>query len=172
MADQAEIVTKVFGWASQAHDLALEWVTSPAAWSQFAILVGAFLLAVLITRKAKPILSAILTVQPKQNRIVGLVKRAGMLALALMLPLLAYVLTGIGEGVTRSLFGSGAVIAFGKRFFLFLAVRTFVKDTLSDPFLKALGRFVLVPIAALYVLGILDPVTAKLAEIQINLGNI
>lgn len=172
MADQAEIVTKVFGWASQAHDLALEWVTSPAAWSKFAILVGAFLLAVLITRKAKPILSAILTVQPKQNRIVGLVKRAGMLALALMLPLLAYVLTGIGEGVTRSLFGSGAVIAFGKRFFLFLAVRTFVKDTLSDPFLKALGRFVLVPIAALYVLGILDPVTAKLAEIQINLGNI
>ncbi|HAV09591.1 MAG TPA: mechanosensitive ion channel protein MscS, partial [Rhodobacteraceae bacterium] len=87
VADQAEIVTKVFGWASQAHDLALEWVTSPAAWSKFAILVGAFLLAVLITRKAKPILSAILTVQPKQNRIVGLVKRAGMLALALMLPL-------------------------------------------------------------------------------------
>ena len=59
--------------------------------------------------------------------------------------------------MTRSLFGSGAVIAFGKRVFLFLAARILVKDIVSDPFLRLLGRYVLVPAAALYALGLLDP---------------
>ena len=47
--------------------------------------------------------------------------------------LLAYAFTGIGETLTRSIFGSGAVIAFGKRVFLFLAIRSFARDMLTDP---------------------------------------
>ena len=59
--------------------------------------------------------------------------------------LLAYAFTGIGETLTRSIFGSGAVIAFGKRVFLFLAIRSFARDMLTDPLLKLLGKFVLIP---------------------------
>ena len=89
----------------------------------------------------------------------------------LILPLLAYGLTGMGESLTRSIFGSGAVIAFGKRVFLFLAVRILVRDILRDPFLKLIGRYVLIPVAALYALGLLEPVTAKLATTIVPLGN-
>ena len=74
--------------------------------------------------------------------------------------LLAYAFTGIGETLTRSIFGSGAVIAFGKRVFLFLAVRSFSQDMLTDPLLKLLGKFVLIPVGALYALGLLDMVAA------------
>ena len=40
-----------------------------------------------------------------------------LMFLPLLMPLLAYAFTGIGETLTRSIFGSGAVIAFGKRCF-------------------------------------------------------
>ena len=82
--------------------------------------------------------------------------------LPLSMSLLAYAFTGIGETLTRSIFGSGAVIAFGKRVFLFLAIRSFSQDMLTDPLLKLLGKFVLIPVGALYALGLLDMVAARL----------
>ena len=47
----------------------------------------------------------------------------------LMLPLIAYGLTALGEEVTRATFGSGEVVAFGKRVFIFLAARILVIQT-------------------------------------------
>ena len=92
--------------------------------------------------------------------------------LPLLLPLFAYGFTAIGEQVARSLFGSGAVIAFGKRLFLFLALRAFARDILTDPFLHLLGKFVIIPVGALYALGILDPVVIGLSETRVSIGNI
>ena len=88
------------------------------------------------------------------------------------MPLLAYAFTGIGETLTRSIFGSGAVIAFGKRVFLFLAIRSFSQDMLTDPLLKLLGKFVLIPVSALYALGLLDMVAARLEATLVPLGNL
>jgi hypothetical protein len=92
--------------------------------------------------------------------------------LPLLIPLLAYAFTGIGETLTRSIFGSGAVIAFGKRVFLFLAIRSFSQDMLTDPLLKLLGKFVLIPVGALYALGLLDMVAARLEATVVPLGNL
>jgi len=78
----------------------------------------------------------------------------------------------MGEQINRKLFGSGAVIAFGKRLFLFLAARALVRDMITDPFLKLLGKNILIPAMALYALGILDPVTVRLTETMIGFGNI
>ena len=92
--------------------------------------------------------------------------------LPLLLPLLAFGLTAAGEGATRAMFGSGELIAFGKRIFLFLAVRAFVRDMLADPLLTFLGRVVLLPVAAIYALGLLEPVMAWLETTMIPLGNL
>ena len=172
MEGQPEILVKALGYAQQAQAVALEWLLSLAAWSQFGLLVVAYLGAVLIARKVGPVLDQVIQPAAGASGPVANLRRAVLRGLLLLLPLLAYLLTGVGEGVTRSLFGSGAVIAFGKRLFLFLAVRAFVRQILTDSFLKALGRFVLVPVAALYVIGALDPLMLKLAEIQVDLGNI
>jgi len=69
-------------------------------------------------------------------------------------------------------FGSGAVIAFGKRLFILMAARIFVDKIIYDPFLKLLGKYVLLPFALLYALGILDPVVLYLSEFVIGVGNI
>ncbi|WP_317057037.1 mechanosensitive ion channel family protein [Roseovarius rhodophyticola] len=166
-----EIVAQAMEYGQQGIDIAKGWLLSPAAWSQFAVLIAAYLLAVLISRKLRPALTRLLTPPDDQTHVIASARRFVLIFVPLVLPLLAYVLTGIGEAVTRSVFGSGEVIAFGKRVFLFLAVRILVRDIISDPFLKLLGRYVMIPVAALYALGVLDLVTTRLQETIVPLGN-
>ena len=171
LESQPEIVQTIAGFAVQGWELALSWLLSPAAWSQFALLIVAYLAAVVITRRLRPLLARLLDPGDTDN-VIAKARRFVTQFLPLLLPLVAYVLTGIGEGVVRSIFDSGAVIAFGKRVFLFLAVRALVRDIVSDPLLKLLGRYVLVPVAALYALGLLDPVAGWLEATVVPLGNL
>ncbi|MDE3029729.1 MAG: mechanosensitive ion channel, partial [Paracoccaceae bacterium] len=172
MADQSQIVTTALAYADQGWAVAKAWVISPAAWSQFALLVLAYFIAVIVTRRISPLLTKSIT--PAAGA-VGVIAQARVFILRflpLILPLLAYGLTATGEAVTLSLFGSGAVIAFGKRVFLFLAARILVRDAITDGFLRLLGRYVLIPIAALYALGFLDDVANALNSMMVQLGNI
>ncbi|MBU2980392.1 mechanosensitive ion channel [Lentibacter algarum] len=172
MEDYPEIVQKGISLAEQGVDLAKNWLLSPAAWSQFALLIVAFLLAIFIARRLRPRLSDLLTPPEDQQNIIATSRRFVLIFIPLLLPLMAYLFTGVGESVTRSFFGSGAVIAFGKRVFLLLAARILVNEILRDPFLKLLGRYVLIPIMALYALGFLDFASAWLTATVVSLGNI
>ena len=134
LSEQPEIVQQAFAFVLQSWDLAKGWLLSPAAWSQFAILILAYLLAVLISRKFKPSLTRLFTPADDQGNIFATARRFILIFLPLIMPLLAYGLTGLGESITRSIFGSGEVIAFGKRIFLFLAARIFVTDIIKDGF--------------------------------------
>jgi small-conductance mechanosensitive channel len=159
-------------YVEQGRDIALNWVTSPAAYAQFALLIAAYLLAVVANAWLRPRLQRLLMPATEDDTPVAKARRFVMIFLPLLMPLLAYAFTAAGEQVTRSLFGSGAVIAFGKRIFIFLAVRLFVRDIIADPFLKTLGRYIAIPLAAIYVLGLLDPLATMLDETRVSFGNI
>lgn len=171
MAGLMDIVAQLRAMVQPLVDVAAGWLLSPAAWSQFALLGLSYMAAVQITRRATPRLTALLDPKDKQN-LLATARRFALPFLALLLPLLAYGLTALGEQVTRSLFGAGDVIAFGKRVFILLAARLFVRDILTDSFLKLLGKYVLIPVAVLYAFGILDDISAQLDASIINLGNI
>ena len=172
MDGQAQIITTALGYLNQGWALAQGWLLSPAAWSQFALLVMAYVLAVLVARILRPKLAALLTPEAAQQNMLANARRWLLVFIPLMLPLFAYAFTAMGESVVRSLFDSGAVIAFGKRVFLFLAARILVQEILRDPFLKLLGRYVLIPVMALYAVGLLELVNTQLTETVISLGNI
>lgn len=172
MDGQPEIVAKALGYLDQFWPIAIDWATSPAAWSQFALLVASWLLAVVVAKKLGLKIATFVAPPTDAKGPFAILRRFVLRFLPLLLPLLAYGFTAIGESVTRSLFGSGAVIAFGKRVFFFIAARVFVGRVLSDPFLKLLGRYVLIPVAALYVLGLTDEASAWLESLTIELGNI
>ncbi|MGH1576901.1 mechanosensitive ion channel family protein [Planktotalea sp.] len=172
LSGQPEIVQQVAEFALQGWELAKGWLLSPAAWSQFALLIVAYLLALYISRKLKPVLSRVLTPPTEQENVFATARRFVLIFLPLLLPLLAYAFTGAGEGLTRSIFGSGAVIAFGKRVFLFLAARILVEQIIKDGFLKILGKFILIPVAALYAIGLLEIATERLDAIVVPLGNL
>ncbi|MDB5664463.1 mechanosensitive ion channel domain-containing protein [Cypionkella sp.] len=171
METQSEFVTKLMGWLTEAVAIAQGWLLSAAAWSQFALLALAVLGAVYVTRRISPLAGRMLDPGDKET-VMATARRFALRFLPLMMPLLAYGFTAAGEEVTRSLFGSGDVIAFGKRVFFFLAARLFVQQVLRDPFLKLLGKYVLVPVAALYAVGLLDDLSLRLEETIIALGNI
>jgi small-conductance mechanosensitive channel len=172
MDGQTEIVTQMLGYVNEAWSFAKGWLLSPAAWSQFAILIAAYLLARLVNKLATPRINQILTPNADAASVFAQARRFVLLFLPLLLPLFAYAFTAVGEQITRSIFGSGAVIALGKRVFLFLAIRAFARDILKDPFLKLLGKFFLIPVGALYALGLLDPVSSQLAATVVPLGNL
>ena len=172
LSSQPEIVQQAYGYLLQGWELALSWLLSPAAWSQFALLVLSYLLAVLAARRLRPLLHHQITPQADASGVLPEARRFAVQFLPLLLPLLAYGFTALGETLVRSLFDSGAVIAFGKRVFLFLAARLLVRDIIKDPFLKLLGRYVLLPIAALYMFGVLDDVLAALNAMTVTFGNI
>jgi len=114
-------VEKVQAWLQQASDIALGWLSSPAALSQFALLILAYFGARLLAARIAPVLTRTLTPKPEATHILARLRRFALLFLPLLLPLLAYALTAVGEGLTRATFGTGEVIAFGKRVFLLLA---------------------------------------------------
>ncbi len=47
-----------------------------------------------------------------------------------------------------------------------------MNDIVSDPFLKLLGRYIALPVAGLYVIGVLDPIVAALDATRVSLGTI
>jgi small-conductance mechanosensitive channel len=171
MNGQGDFAATLTGWAHEAGEIALGWLSSPAAWSQFGLLAVAYLVARLATARATPFVIRLLDPAAKAGPLAN-ARRFALRFVPLMLPLVAYGLTAMGEEVTRATFGSGEVIAFGKRVFIFLAARIFVREVLTDSFLRLLGKYVLIPVAALYVLGVLDDITQRLDETVIALGNI
>lgn len=172
MENLPPFVLTAFDQVQPLVDGAMGWLTSPAAWSQFGLLVVAFGIAWFLTRKLQPLLTRILTPEAENTSYLATARRFIAMFLPLLLPLLAFLLLSAGEQITRSIFGSGEVVAFGKRVFLFLAVRIFVRDILNDPFLRLLGRYVFIPVAALYALGLLDLVTTRLDATVVPLGNL
>lgn len=171
LSGQPEIVVQVAGYIEAGWELAASWLLSPAAWSQFGLLVVAYFAALMVTRKLRPLLVRVLD-PGDSTHLLATPRRFVMGFLPLLLPLMAYVFTGIGESIVRSLFDSGAVIAFGKRLFLFLAVRALVRDIITDSFLKLIGKYVFLPIAGLYALGMLDVAQTQLSAMTVQLGNI
>jgi len=171
MNGQGDFAATVTGWAHEAAEIALGWLSSPAAWSQFGLLAVAYLVARIATARAMPFVTRLLDPAAKVGPLAS-ARRFALRFVPLMLPLVAYGLTAMGEEVTRATFGSGEVIAFGKRVFIFLAARIFVREVLTDSFLRLLGKYVLIPVVALYVLGVLDDITQRLDETVIALGNI
>jgi potassium efflux system protein len=159
-------------WLIEARDIALGWLASPAALSQFALLIVAYFGARYLAQRFAPVVERTLTPKPEATHVIARLRRFALQFLPLLLALLAYSLTAVGEGLTRSVFGSGEVIAFGKRVFLLLAAVELVRKVLPPGFLKLMGRYVLLPFMALHALGLLDDATARLEAAQVNLGNI
>lgn len=159
-------------WFSDAYDTARGWLTSPAALSQIALLLVAYVAARTLARRFGPVIERTVTPKPEVTHLIARLRRFALLFLPLLLPLLAYALTAVGEGLTRATFGQGEVIAFGKRVFLLLAAVELVRKVLPPGFLKLMGRYVLLPVMALHAVGLLDDATGRLGAAQVNLGNI
>ncbi|HPD94013.1 MAG: mechanosensitive ion channel [Rhodobacter sp.] len=170
--DGQGFVQDLQGYFQQGLDVALEWLGSPAAWSQFGLLLASYVAARVIAARGVPVVTRLLTPPADRTGPIARLRRFVLLFVPLAMPLMAWAFTLTGEALVRAAFGTGVVIAFGKNLFLFLAARAAVRDIVSDGFLRFLGRFVLLPILLLNLVGLLDPVSDYLNAATIDLGNI
>ena len=166
------MIESIQGYFEQGQEIAVDWLSSPAAYAQLGLLIAAYLAALVAFAWGRPRIAQVFEPGEGAEGNIAKARRWLLLFLPLLLPLIAYALTAAGEQITRSLFGSGAVIALGKRVFIFIAVRRVVNDIVTDPFLKTLGRYVALPVAGIYVLGLLGPLTEALEATRITLGRI
>jgi len=156
----------------QIKTILLEWITSPAAYAQFGLLVVAFLLAWTVTRHLSGRITKLLSPKEGDQSSIAQISHFGLRFLPLLLPLLAFGFTALGEQVTRSFFGSGSVIAFGNRAFLFLAAYILVHKIAYSPYLKMIGKYFILPVAFLFAVNLLDPIAAFLATKELGIGAI
>jgi small-conductance mechanosensitive channel len=170
MIAKAQEVALVY--LQQARDMAFAVVASPGAWTQIALISLSWLLAYLVARRLGIRIALVLAPPTGAEGVFAISRRFALRFLPLMLPLMAYGFTAIGEGLTRSAFDTGEIIAFGKRLFLFFAAQVFVSRVLNDPFLRILGRYVMIPVAALNAVGLLDNAVEWLNGMTVEMGNI
>ena len=115
------MINTIEHYSLQVQEILFDWITSPAAYAQFGLLVLAYLAAVVGNAWLRPRAANFLRPKDAATSTFATLRRYLLIFLPILLPLLAYAFTAVGEQVTRSVFGSGAVIALGKRFFVFLA---------------------------------------------------
>jgi len=151
-------------YATQALDVSIAWLTSPAAWGQAAFIIGAFIVAFIARKYLTRFLDPYLTPAPENTSKLATIRRFAHQFLPLLLPVLGFFFLGLSEQVAKSTFGSSEVIAFGKRAFMLFGAWLFVNKIIYSPFLKLLGKYAILPIAAIYTLGLLDPASAWLAS--------
>ena len=70
LGTQPEIVQTAAGYLVQGWELAASCLLSPAAWSQFGLLVVAYLAAVLVGRRLSPFLKNFLNLGDSTNILV------------------------------------------------------------------------------------------------------
>ena len=169
MAETTDFTTMVENAAAQAAEAALAWASSPAGWGQLALLVVAFLLARFLAARLAPLLRRFCTAEG--NSLLAQARQQLGRALPLLTPLLAFGMIAAGEELARQTLGASGLLDFGKRLALLLAAHIFVRKVLHDPFLRFLGRWVLLPVMLLYTLGLLDDASAQLEKSVITVSS-
>tara|TARA_R110002124_G_scaffold5436_11_gene34971 strand:+ start:3726 stop:5021 length:1296 start_codon:yes stop_codon:yes gene_type:complete len=159
-------------YVTQALDVSLSWLTSPAAWGQAAFITAAFIIALMMRKYLIKVLEPLLSPEPQNQSLFATIRRFIHQFLPLLLPILAYIFLGLSEQIAQSSFGASEVIGFGKRIFMLWGAWIFVQKIIYSPFLKLLGKYAILPIAAVYTLGLLDPAMAWLGSNGVSLGNI
>ena len=99
LSQQPVIVQQAADFGLHAWEIAQSWALSPAAWSQFALLIVAYVAAVLVARRLGRWLTRVLTPAPEIDTVIARARRTALIYLPLLLPLLAYVFTAAGESV-------------------------------------------------------------------------
>lgn len=156
------------GLAGQVVTQLEAWALSPAAWVQAGLLVVCWLLAGMVSRFLRPRLAALL------DHLIARVPALAVLrgVLPLIFPLAGYAIATVAEAVALQTVHDITLIGIGKRLFLLVAAWLLVRDVLRDPFLRFLGRVILLPMAALYALGLIEPARVWLDSVVVPLGNL
>ncbi|MEM1102851.1 MAG: mechanosensitive ion channel domain-containing protein [Pseudomonadota bacterium] len=155
---------------NQAGAAVADWFTSPQFYGQAAIVVGAWLLAIVVAGALRGRL------KPPQKLEIpgGLGDAAPSLAKArtLLFPATLALFMGAAVEVSQSLAGQIGVARLALGLSVVYFIHAFITGFIGNRLIVRLVNLIGVPIALLHVFGWLDDVTAYLDGVSISVGNI
>jgi small-conductance mechanosensitive channel len=162
---------------AQLQELALKWLDTVMGWlssPQFYAQAGAIVAGVVVARMlAGQIRSKVplFRDEPAEGPLPKL-RRFAWSCSDLLFPLLIFLLLGAAAAICDAVVGSSWLVRIGQSlglvYLLYAAINRFV----THPVINAACRWIGIPVAALYVFGFLDDVTAWLDGIAFEAGNI
>lgn len=156
--------------AQQYLDLLESWAHSPEFYAQVGLIAAAIIGAMFLAGLCKRIFKG--KEAPAQAGTMESWRRFFRRLGALLLPFFILVLLGIGVAVSDALLEQSWVIRIAQSlsvvWLIYKAITLFVEQHI----VKLFAKWIILPIAVLYVFGWLDDITTRLDAIRLELGNI
>ena len=146
------------------------WATSPAFYLQALLAVAAIVVAYL-AKHLVVALTAAATAQGESRSISIVRANAGHIA-AFAWPLLSLIALGIASDIGASFAGTSWLILIVRGVVALWLLHLLISRMVRNRLLRMLVRWTAIPIAILYVFGMLEPTVAYLESVSISAGNI
>ncbi len=149
---------------------AIEWAQSPEFYAQCAMIAGAVFVAFLISK----ILGRYFK-RPEQPPEAGTMStwRAGIYKFKnILFPLVSVLLLGITAGISDAVAQQSWLVRIAQGLAVVALIYVFISRFIQQPIVRKFAKWILIPIAILYVFGWLDNVIAYLDAIKFQVGNI
>ena len=151
-------------------EAALAWVTSPAAYLQLGIVAVTVLLALICAGLVSTRMKNLDTL--KLPAVFGDISDGVSKTRQLLFPLILVILLAVAMEISRLVTGEVVVVRVARGLSIIYLIYAFVSRFIASRMIVALVKWIGVPIALLYVFGLLDEVNAGLDTIGVEVGNI
>ncbi len=156
---------------NELWNIICHWAVSPPFYAQIGAIIGAVIIAWVVTLILKNKLPLLSKEPLQENNFYGFrlfFYRIG----DLIFPLLIILLLSIASDIVKQLVGQSWMIRIALSLAVIFLLYTFISRFIDNITINLICKWIGIPIAILYVLGWLDNVTDYLDTISIHLGNI
>ncbi len=163
----ADAVKNLF---NQSSSKMLEWVTSPAFYSQLGIVLLAVIAAYTFTFIIKRYIPVLKT-EPKEGSLL-FVRNSIYKLRDLIFPLLTILVLSISVDISEYLIKKSELVRIFESLAVIVMLYSVLTRFVTSIFLKAMIKWVFIPVAILQIFGFLDDIVTYLESLVLNIGNI
>ena len=157
-------------YLSDAGNKLIEWVTSPAFYSQLGFVLLAVIVAYSVAFVVKRY-SPLLRNEPQAGSLLFL--RKGIYKIGdFIFPLFIILFLGIAVDISDWLVKQSGLVRIFESLAVILMIYSVLSRFVTSVFLKAAIKWIAIPIAILQIFGFLDDVIRYLESLQLDIGNI
>ncbi len=149
---------------------AIKWTTSPEFFAQCAIIVSAIFIAFIIANIFKKYLKE--PTEPLKGGIVGRLRGFFFRISGILFPLLSVLLLGLAIELSNRVVQQSGLVRIVQGLAIVVLIYLIATKHIKSAAVKKFIKWVVLPIAVLYVLLWLDNVTSYLEAISFQVGNI
>lgn len=160
----------VFDWFNKFSIRFLDWATSPALYVQLTIVLLAVIVAYSVSLALKHY-SPLLKKAPQSGPFLFI--RSGIYKIReLVFPLFTILFLAIALDLSDYAIGTSAVVRIFESLAVIILIYSVLSRFVTNVFLKAAIKWIVIPIALLQVLGFLGDVVKYLESLFVEIGNI